>query len=693
MTRSYLTVTDLWCGAGGGAEGAEQAGVVLRYAANHWKTACETYSANHDIDADCIDLSVTDPRRYETTDILLASCECTTHSLAKGQKQTLEQEDLFGCELCRRHGESNCKKHSDAARRSRVGGWDIVRFIEYHRYEIAVCENVVDWLDWQDFDKWWRAIELLGYVGQKVFYNAMFAPPVPQSRDRLYVVWHRRGNRAPDLNLRPIAFCGRCEGNVEAIQVFKPRANRKARYGRQYFYSCPKCRAVVEPYYFAALNAIDLSIRAIPIGERAKHGLPPLKPRTMERIQYGIDKYGKTPLVVTVNQTNRLGGRVHPASGALFTQPASAVHGVAAPFVVDVAFKHDDSRKSRAADEPLSTQSARQTHAVVSPFVLHMQGQWRASGLDEPTSTQVASCPQDALLSPFMTSVNDFDPRNVPVDDPRPTQTTQVKFGLVTPPGFTVNVRQGSNKHGGSIENRVRDIAESMGTQTGDQAHAFALPPGVVLNAGSNDFRPRDLAESVPTMTGSERCALALSPAFIASLRGTGDDQVPYTVQPASGPLGTISAGGVHAALINLRDWRNARQLVSGLDGPMPTQVATPQTALLSRAPFLTSYYSGGGQASGVDEPMPAVTTLDRHGIVVPSIEEWCFRMFVPAEIGIGMGFPSTYVVYGNNREKVKQYGNAWVPEVSRLIISRCIEALHPETERYDPWKIWGITA
>src|ERR1051326_6572635 len=228
------------------------------------------------------------------------------------------------------------------------------------------------------------------------------APPRSRRpRPGLAAAGPRRGTRAPDLTLRPIPFCGRCEGNVEAIQVFKPRANRKARYGRQYFYSCPKCRAVVEPYYFAALHAIDLSIRAIPIGERAKHGLPPLKPRTMERIQYGIDKYGKTPLVVTVNQTNRLGGRVHPASGALFTQPASAVHGVAAPFVVDVAFKHDDSRKSRAADEPLSTQSARQTHAVVSPFVLHMQGQWRASGVGSRRADIHAGSELPAGCSPF----------------------------------------------------------------------------------------------------------------------------------------------------------------------------------------------------------------------------------------------------------------------------------------------------
>ena len=78
----------------------------------------------------------------------------------------------------------------------------------------------------------------------------------------------------------------------------------------------------------------------------------------------------------------------------------------------------------------------------------------------------------------------------------------------------------------------------------------------------------------------------------------------------------------------------------------------------------------------GNDPTYPKVSVRERYGLD-----------------RVHVGHASTYVVYGNNREKVKQYGNAWVPEVSRLIISRCIEALHPETERYDPWAVWGITA
>jgi len=493
--------------------------------------------------------------------------------------------------------------------RSRAGGWDIVKFVDHHRYQIVILENVVDWLEWGDFRRWWRTMENLGYVGQKVFFNSMFAPPTPQSRDRLYIVWHRKGNKAPNTDLWALAFCGACDRDINARQVFKPGGSPKARYGRQYFYACPDCRAVVHPYYFAALNAIDFTIPTVPIGEREAHGMRPLQPRTMDRIQYGIDRYGSQPLVVTVNQTNRLGGRVHPASGALFTQPGCAVGG------------------------------------VVAPFVMHMQGSHRVSGLDQELSTQVASCPQDALLSPFLTSVNDFDDRNVPVDAPRPTQTTQTKFGMT-------------------------------------------IPPGIMINAGSNAFQPRSVGEEMPTLTGSDRCAFALSPAFLASLRGTGADQLPYTTAPIGSPLGTISAGGIHAAIINLRDWRNARQLCSDASAPLPTQAAGPTTALLSASPFVVSYY-GNNIAAGLDDPLGTMTSLARHGIAVPSIEDWCFRMFQPSEIGIGMAFPPSYTVLGTSREKVKQYGNAVTPPVMRWLIAICLESLYPETPAYDPWAEW----
>jgi site-specific DNA-cytosine methylase len=205
-----LTITDLFCGAGGSSSGAEQVpGVRVRMAANHWALAVETH--NHNLphaDHDTADISQVEPRRYPRTDILWASPECTNHSQAKGKRRTDQQPDLFGDAL-----------PDEAAVRSRATMWDVLRFAEIHRYRAIVVENVVDVRDWVMWPAWVTGLDNLGYDHQVVYLNSMFAqqagPPAPQSRDRLYVVAWRRGDRAPDLSrwTRPPAWCPSCDAD------------------------------------------------------------------------------------------------------------------------------------------------------------------------------------------------------------------------------------------------------------------------------------------------------------------------------------------------------------------------------------------------------------------------------------------------------------------------------------------------
>ena len=63
--HQLLTITDLFCGAGGSGLGASVVpGVSLRTAVNHWALAVESHAANFpDTDHDCADISQADPRR------------------------------------------------------------------------------------------------------------------------------------------------------------------------------------------------------------------------------------------------------------------------------------------------------------------------------------------------------------------------------------------------------------------------------------------------------------------------------------------------------------------------------------------------------------------------------------------------------------------------------------------------------
>jgi integrase len=72
-----LTVTDLFCGAGGSSQGAEEAGGQLALGLNHWRRAIDSHAANFPhAEHDCADISVCDPRYYPATDLLIASPEC-----------------------------------------------------------------------------------------------------------------------------------------------------------------------------------------------------------------------------------------------------------------------------------------------------------------------------------------------------------------------------------------------------------------------------------------------------------------------------------------------------------------------------------------------------------------------------------------------------------------------------------------
>lgn len=531
--KSYITLTDQFCGAGGSSIGATLAGAEVKLAMNHWKLAIETHNTNFPkVDHDCTDISAVNPRRYPSTDILITSPECTNHSLAKGKPRRYYDADLFGNVLI-----------DPSEERSRATMWDVPRFAEYHDYNIIVTENVVDAVKWRMWDAWLSAMHALGYEHEVVYFNSMFAFPTPQSRDRIYVVFWKKGNRKPDLEFRPLAHCVNCGANVEAIQTWK-NGRRWGRYKAQYFYRCPTCHAQITPYYYAAFNAIDWTIEAERIGDR----VTPLKPKTLARIQYGLEAYGRQVMVVTGRYTSGLECRVKDShTEPLPTQPGDASHAVLLPWMVETAHSQGNGKHVTSSGHPVPTQTTAQTLGIVSGFLTKNYGgganpKFMSSGMDEPTGTLTTSGNQSLLTLP---------------------PKYQKQIGLV-------------------------------------------------------------------------------DPTFIAEMRGTGK------AGRIDEPLMCVTSSGSHHAL-------------------------------LSAGSFL-SYYYGTQQASGMGDPIHTMTGVDRAALIQAldslTVEDLYFRMLHPHEIGKAMAFPKSYVVLGNKRQMVRQYGNAVTPPVMEMIIKRCMATL-----------------
>ncbi|AYD87824.1 hypothetical protein SEA_ARCUSANGELUS_76 [Mycobacterium phage ArcusAngelus] len=415
-----LTLLDMFCGAGGSSTGAVQVpGIEVRVAANHWKLAVETHGANHPTtDHICADLSQIDPRLFPNTDILWASPSCTKHSIAQGLKRLDKQPDLFGETL-----------PDAAAERSRATMWDVVRFSEYHHYQAVIVENVVDVYHWPPFQAWLAAMDSIGYAHHIVYLNSMhaqvFGPGAPQSRDRIYIVFWRQGNTAPDLKrvTRPEALCSTC-GPVRAMQVWKqPDRAPWGRYRAQYVYRCPsvKCRnQIVEPVFRPAAEIIDWTLVGQRIGDRDK----PLAAKTLSRIQAGIERYWR-PLLVPVE--GREGKKSAPVDQAARTMTTRNETGLA--FIAEL---RGGGSKHRPVDQPLATVTASGNHhGLVTTY--YGNGAVVPAGSPLPTCTTVE---RHALLTPTGGTW-----RNTPTssDEPIPTRTTRENDGVAMGPTLDVN--------------------------------------------------------------------------------------------------------------------------------------------------------------------------------------------------------------------------------------------------------------
>jgi DNA (cytosine-5)-methyltransferase 1 len=432
------TITDLFCGAGGSAQGAQAVpGITLRLAANHWRLAVDSHAENFpDADHLVADISQVDPRRVPTTDLLWASPECTNHSQAKGVRRQ-RQPDLFGETL-----------PAEAAERSRATMWDVPRFAEHHAYRAVVVENVVDAAKWVMWDAWLMAMRSLGYRHQLVSLNSMHAPAAaapraPQSRDRLYVVFHRAGDRAPAVAPRPPAWCARCDREVAAVQSWKP-GRRVGRFRQQYVYVCPRveCRnSVVEPYALPAAHAIDWSMPGQRIGDRVK----PLSAKTVARIEAGLRKYAGQPLTFeargnTFVRTGPDGRPVYARAWPVSEPTATLTTTETRALVVPVEGR--DGKQAQHTGEPMRTMTTRAETALVVPseelaFIAELRGGGsHARHVDEPLAT-VTAAGNHHMLVRHNSSRGDGGEMCTPATEPGRTITTHGHQSIVGWPGPT----------------------------------------------------------------------------------------------------------------------------------------------------------------------------------------------------------------------------------------------------------------
>jgi DNA (cytosine-5)-methyltransferase 1 len=114
-------------------------------------------------------------------------------------------------------------------------------------------------------------------------------------------------------------------------------------------------------------------------------------------------------------------------------------------------------------------------------------------------------------------------------------------------------------------------------------------------------------------------------------------------------------------------------------------------------SPFLIEYY-GQSTDQSLEEPVPTVTTKDRHALIVPELYPWGldiqYRMLQPRELKAAQGFPDDYHIAGNKTETTKQIGNAVPVSLAKALCKQLLlPTSQPTISRFDHGESSNSTA
>jgi len=439
-----LIAVDLFSGFGGLTRGIEIAGFTTIMAANHNSYKVDVHEANHPdaqhwiadlVDPESADYH--DVRDLPAADLLVAGVSCVNHSQANTQKAYEQGVSLFDLD------DPDYEDRVTRSERDRATANCVLHYADRNRPRMILVECTTELTSWGpaipgrrkvgdgSTYRWWlRQFATLGYDHKILYLNSMFFG-VPQSRDRLYIVFWDRRLPAPDLDHRPPARCASCDEVVEAVWSWKTGVppTGAVRYGTQYNYRCPRCHREVVPPMTPSLHALDLTNLGTRIGDRTR----PLRPATMARAQRCRDKFAEFPAIL---------------------MPAKGTHGT-----------------ERVLGQPMATQTSQQVASLLSTghvFAAHRHngdGQRWSRPMDTVTSTH-----ENAVLL----AVDNFQGAPRGGADPLPTQGGSATLGLLS--AGVVPFRKNT---------LPTTYAEAMPTVTSEQIPGVLTAAGLITNNGT----------------------------------------------------------------------------------------------------------------------------------------------------------------------------------------------------------------
>lgn len=389
LKSDIITAVDMFCGAGGTSTGliqaAEENGKKINLTAiNHWNIAIQTHKTNHpQVRHLCENLDNVNPRHLfpdGRINLLVASPECTHHSIARGGTPCSDQ--------------------------SRATAWRIVEWANALYIENILVENVPEFQSWgplgsngkplkskkgETFRAFIMALESLGYrVDFKVLNTADYGDPT--SRRRFFLI-ARRGNK----------------------KIKWPEPTHTEKGGKHLFGETEQ--------WVPAKKIIDWSIPGKSIFNRKK----PLAKKTMNRIEYGLNKFGGKDFLVKYFGTGK-GVSLDNPIGTITANGQN--YGLCEPSFITIM---KGQSMSRSLKEPLPTLTTQNNMYLCQPFMVGIDhagaGEKYVRSIEKPAPTVITQ-QNYALVQAFL--IKYFGTGKVKsLDLPLDTVTTKDRFGLV----------------------------------------------------------------------------------------------------------------------------------------------------------------------------------------------------------------------------------------------------------------------
>lgn len=518
---AYIAL-DLFSGFGGLSQGMRNAGFAVIYAANHDLYKVEIHEANHPEAehwiADLVDTdapSYHDVRDLPAADVVIAGVSCKNHSQANSQKAYAEGRTLFDLD----EPDPDYEDQVTRSERDRATANCVLHYAEKHRPKMMLIECTTELQCWgprvpgkkygdgSTFRWWLKQHENLGYRYKILYLNSMFFG-VPQSRDRLYIVFWLEHIPAPDLDHRPASWCDHCDQTIEAIWTWRTGLppTGSVRYGKQYDYRCPSCRGRVHPPATPSLAALDLSDLGTRIGDRKRQ----LAAATMARAERCRQRFADFPAILmpfTRRGVTRSDARHpwQPMATQTSQQEAALLSTGALIKAAGNTYEHPGSTcRTRGFDEPMWSQTSTNETGLLAPpvgiAVHNFQG--AARGLDDVLPTQGGS----ETLSLLSTGVLPYRKHTVPTMgvEAMPTITAEQMPALLTAAGLIKN-----NGDISEAKYRAHPVSNPLGTITSEPSQAMLFGGWYKQNgATGTETAPHSLTDSLGTLTSRDTTGL-----------------------------------------------------------------------------------------------------------------------------------------------------------------------------------------